>query len=105
MPTNFLEHLRERERSLIASLAAQKLGISNAVGKGAETEKIIAEQLIEPNLPPNLRCLKGAVVTSANPDAQSPTIDRVILDSRAANPLIYSQELSILPVEAVAGLV
>jgi len=104
MTSDFLAHLRERENSLVSQLQASRVGLDNATGKGNATEHLVAKELIEPNLPPNFLCQKGAV-SSGDPSAQSPAIDRIIYDSAAASPLIFTPDHSLFPIEAVAGMV
>ena len=105
MTSNFLSHLKERESALVSELLANRAGLDDATGKGIATERLVAKQLIEPNLPPNFLCRKGAVVSSGDPGAQSPTIDRIIYDTAAASPLIFTDDHSLFPIEVVAGMV
>jgi hypothetical protein len=86
-------------------LRAIRAGIDNATGKGSETERIIYDRLVKPNLPPGFVGGKGAVIASDRPEEQSPTIDRVIWDAAAASPLVFAPDHSIFLIEAVAALV
>jgi hypothetical protein len=97
--------IEKRENTLISSLEEKQTAIDDRTGKGAATENIIEQQLIKPFLPLRFTCMKGAVVTSENPDQQSATIDRVIYDVSASPLLIHDPDHSIFPIESVCGLV
>ncbi len=85
-----------RESSLMSQLRV-KQAIHDPTGKGAETENIVQELLLNPFLPPGFTCSKGSIISSTNPDFQSPAIDRVIFDTRATVPLLYGMDCK-LPV-------
>lgn len=85
-----IDSIIEREKVIISKLKERQAGIDDRTGKGASTERVIEKTLIRPFLPPRFECKKGAVVSSENPDKQSPAIDRVIYDKSAAPPLIVS---------------
>lgn len=99
------DSLQHREEAIIKSLHAKRAGIDDRTGKGASTEVVVERELLLPHLPPGFRCLKGSVVTSAEPTRQSPAIDRIIYDRSSAPPLIYDESHSIFPIESVCGLV
>lgn len=99
------ESIKETEEALIKSLSAKRSAIDDRTGKGSATEMVVDRELLVPHLAPGLRCSKGAVVAAANPDNQSPAIDRVIYDPSAASPLLYDEAHSIFPIESVCGLV
>lgn len=97
--------IQAAETSLIKALESKRSAIDDRTGKGSATELIIERDLLQPHLPPHLRCGKGAVVQASAPAVQSPAIDRVISDPSAASPLLYDEAHSIFPIEAVCGLV
>jgi hypothetical protein len=99
------EAVKETEESLVRLLNSKRSGIDDRTGKGSATERVVDEQLLTPHLPPGFRSSKGAVTEAANPDYQSPAIDRVIYDHSAASPLLYDEAHSIFPIESVCGLV
>jgi hypothetical protein len=102
---NIAESLTRREESLVAKLLEKQAGIDDRTGKGIATELVIEQELLRPFLPPAFKSGKGAVVCADRPVDQSPAIDRVIVDSAAASPLIYDETHSIFPIEIVAGMV
>lgn len=93
------------EEALVKSLQSLQSGIDDRTGKGNATENKVEEVLLNPNLPPNFKVCKGAVVSAANPAAQSAAIDRVIYDVSACPPLAFDPSHSIFPIESVSGLV
>ena len=99
------ESFAHRESSLLYKLKELQASIDDRTGKGSAAEDIIEELLLRPFLPPGFLCGKGAVISSIEPDLQSPAIDRVIYDTRASMPLVYDKNHSIFPAEVVAGMV
>ena len=95
----------KREKTIISEVEEKQVAIDDRTGKGLATEQVIERELIKPFLPPRFECIKGAVVTSAAPEQQSPAIDRVIFDKTAAPPLIHDPAHSIFAIESVCGLV
>lgn len=100
-----IDSVQKREQSLIAKLQEKQEGLDDRTGKGNAVESIVEESLIRPNLLPQYDCVKGAVVSSADPDNQSGAIDRIIYDRSAVAPLVYDPSHSILAIESVRGLV
>lgn len=94
-----------REDTLRPQLLEKRAGIDDSTGKGAATERIVEYNLLLPHLPPGFQCGKGAVVSADDPTTQSGAIDRVISEQAAAAPLVYTEDHSVFPIEAVAGLV
>jgi len=101
---NLAKSFEHRESSLWAKLKEKQTAIDDRTGKGLATEAVIEELLIRPFLPPGFACGKGAIISSDQPNLQSPAIDRVIFDTRASMPLIYDENHSIFPIEVVAGM-
>lgn len=97
--------IQDTEQAIIKSLHAKGAGIDDRTGKGTAVEVIVERELLLPHLPPGFRCLKGSVVTAAEPNRQSSAIDRIIYDPSSASPLIYEESHSIFPIESVCGLV
>jgi len=99
------DSLQKTEQAIIKSLQAKQEGIDDRTGKGNETEEIVEHELLLPYLPAGFKCSKGSVVTAAEPNNQSPAIDRVIYDLSSASPLIFGRSHSVFPIEVVCGLV
>jgi hypothetical protein len=98
-------YIKMAEDAVITALAAKREGIDDRTGKGTATERIVERDLLLPYLPDGFSCRKGAVVTTADPDNQSPAIDRIVYTPAAAPPLVAEEAHSIFPIESVAGLV
>ena len=98
------ESFANREMSIVHTLKELQV-INDNTGKGSTTEDHIEAVLLRPFLPPGFLCGKGAVISSTEPDYQSPAIDRIIYDTRHSMPLVYGENHSIFPTEVVAGLV
>ena len=99
------DSIRNTEGAIIKDFHAKRAGTDDRTGKGTAIEVIVEHKLLLPHLPPGFGCLKGFVVTAAEPNRQSPAIDRIIYDSSSAPPLIYEESHSIFPIESVCGLV
>lgn len=99
------ESILNTEEALSKSLAAKRSAINDRTGKGIATELIIERELLVPHLPPEFKCQKGAVVTSADPATQSPAIDRVVYEPNTAPPLVFDAAHCVFPIESVAGLI
>jgi hypothetical protein len=104
MSIKLIDWCRNTELSLLHDLEAKKVHV-DATGKGAITERIVEERLINPFLPPHFRCSKGAVSSADAPDEQSPAIDRIVYDPARSPPLVFDGEHSLFPIEAIISLV
>jgi hypothetical protein len=97
--------LQLAEQALLNSLESKRSGIDDRTGKGSATERVICDLLLEPQFPAGIKATKGSIVAADEPNLSSPAIDRIVHDPSLAPPLVHSDDHSVLPIEAVVGLV